>query len=201
MSHTYYAVVEDDPLDNGGNSRVIDGANHSTIQGPDGKCRRQTHLGQQAWCSVCQSAGEIAAGAGISDHLREWDERLRAREAVGGDIVLCKCKQHPRIVPVYARDCMYTDIRGGAPVSVSRAIPQLVQRIEYDQRFVLKDERSGRVLAGVPYRLVADDGSEIEGRTDSLGYTCKVASAGQISATVNILEDDSIPNPDWDKFL
>lgn len=45
----YYAIVEDDPLDNGGNSRVIGGADHSTIEGPDGRERRQTHLGHEAW--------------------------------------------------------------------------------------------------------------------------------------------------------
>ena len=38
----YYAVVEGDPLDNGGDSRVIEGAPHATISGPDGRARANT---------------------------------------------------------------------------------------------------------------------------------------------------------------
>jgi hypothetical protein len=49
----YHAVAEGDPLDNGENSRVIEGASHATIAGPDGRSRAQTHLGQKAWCSAC----------------------------------------------------------------------------------------------------------------------------------------------------
>lgn len=89
----YYAIVEDDPLDNGGDSRVIDGAPHATIEGPDGRMRKQAHLGQEAWCSVCKSFGPILAGAGIKQSLRGFDGRLNAWEAVGGDIVLCRCGQ------------------------------------------------------------------------------------------------------------
>ena len=33
----FYGVVEDDPLDSGGNSKVIDGLDDSTIQGQDNR--------------------------------------------------------------------------------------------------------------------------------------------------------------------
>ena len=119
----YYAVVEGDPLDNGGDSRVIEGAPYATIAGPDGCSRAQTHLGQKAWCCVCESVGVIAAGSGISEYLRGWDERLNSMEAVGGDIVLCKCERQPRIVSVHARCCQYIDVSNGstAPFCASTA--------------------------------------------------------------------------------
>jgi hypothetical protein len=113
----YYAIVEGDPLDNGGNSHVIDGANDATIEGPDGWVRRQTHLGHEAWCSVCQSFGPIVAGAIVKQSLRGFDTRLNAWEAVGGDIVVCKCERHPRVMPVHARSVMYIDNGDAAAVS------------------------------------------------------------------------------------
>lgn len=164
----YYAIVDGDPLDNGGNSHVIGGTQHSTIEGPDGRVRGQTHLGHKAWCSVCQSAGEIVAGAGISDHLRGWDGILRAREAVDGDIVLCKCEQHPRVMAVYARSVMYIDNGDAsavsAPVSSASAL-----RATYDEQFTLRDAK-GTPLANT-YYTVASQGTLVHGVTDSLGRT------------------------------
>ena len=87
----YYAVVKGDPLDSGGNSQVIGGNPHSTIQGPDGHHREQACLGHHAWCAACQSVGVIVAGADISDYLRGWDGAIGAHDAVGGDLVICKC--------------------------------------------------------------------------------------------------------------
>jgi hypothetical protein len=70
MSGIYHAIVESDPLDNGGNSHAIGAAPHATIEGPDHRSRGQTHLGHQARCSVCQSFGPILAGASIRESLR-----------------------------------------------------------------------------------------------------------------------------------
>jgi hypothetical protein len=98
----YYAIVKGDPLTSGGNSQVIGGSPHSTIQGPDGQHREQAYLGQEAWCAACQSVGVILAGAGISGYLRGWDETIGAQEAVSDDVVICKCERHPCVMAAYA---------------------------------------------------------------------------------------------------
>lgn len=178
----YYAVVEDDPLDNGGNSRVIGGAPHSTIEGLDGRSRRQAHLGHEAWCSVCQSFGPILAGAGIRESLRGWDGCLSAFEAVGGDIVLCKCDQHPRVVSVYARSCEYIDSD-----SVSAVIPPVAslpaQPVVHDEQFVLRDGND-RALAETYYTIRLPSGELLHGVTDSQGRTTRYETDGASSIRI-----------------
>ncbi|CAM2173729.1 PAAR repeat-containing protein [Paraburkholderia sacchari] len=177
MSGIYYAIVEGDPLDNGSDSRVIGGSDHSTIEDQHGRMRRQTHLGHEAWCGVCKSFGPILAGAGIKESPRGWEERIKAFEAVSGDIVLCKCERHPRVVAVYARYCTYHDYEGGglafpAPSS-SASVPYAV----YDERFALK-AGDGQPLAGVRYRIVTDRGRVISGTTNGRGETERIATDG-----------------------
>lgn len=100
----FYHIVEDDPLDNGSGSQVIEGQSNCTIQGPDGKPRNQTFLGHRAYCGVCKSTGPIAPGPGTpGDSLRMYDAVICAREAVEGDIVLCKCGRSPKVIATYGR--------------------------------------------------------------------------------------------------
>lgn len=109
MTITYYAVVEGDPLDNGNGGRVLYGSNYSTIEDDEGRARRQTYLGHKAFCGVCKTDGPILAGVPIETSLRGFDTRENAWEAVGGDIVICKCEPHPRVTSVYGRSVMYID--------------------------------------------------------------------------------------------
>ena len=178
----YHAVVEGDLLDNGGNSHVIGGAPHSTIEGPDGRSHGQTHLGHQAWCSVCQSFGEIVAGAGISDYLRGWDGILGAQEAVGGDIVICKCDQHPRVVSVYARSCDYIDTSDASAASLPAASVS-APRVHYDEQFTLRDGE-GRLLAETYYTVRLPSGLLQHGLTDSQGRTGRYETKGTQSIRI-----------------
>jgi hypothetical protein len=146
MAGIYYAVVEGDPLDSGVGSEVLGGAGNATIEGPDGISRRQTYLGHHAWCAACQSAGEIVAGAGLPDRLRGWDESQRVMEAVGGDIVLCKCERPPRVVAVYGRSWSYGDDGGSESASTASAgDSRHIQRETWDHRFTLVDS-SGQAM-------------------------------------------------------
>ncbi|NLP63362.1 hypothetical protein [Paraburkholderia sacchari] len=177
MSGIYYAIVEGDPLDNGSDSRVIGGSEYSFIEDQYGRSRKQTHLGHEAWCGVCKSFGPILAGAGIKESRRGWEERLKAFEAVSGDIVLCKCERHPRVVALYARCCTYEDYECGelavaAPIR-SASVPHAI----YDEQFSLRDS-SGRALAGVRYRIVTDRGRVISGTTNGCGETERIATDG-----------------------
>jgi len=167
----FYAVVEDDPLDNGGNSHVMDGSPYSDIEGPDGRFRRQAYLGHPAWCSVCKSVGEIAAGAGISDCLRGYDEQLKAMEAVDGDIVLCKCERHPRVVSVYAPGVTYVDKGSASDINASASVAS-AQSVIYDEQFTLMDA-AGKALPDTYYTIRMPSGALVHGVTDSLGRTAR----------------------------
>ena len=75
------------------------------------------------------------------------------------------------------------------------------QRQTYDQRFQVTNPRTGQPLRDMPYRIVTDDGGELEGRTDAQGYTERVTSDQAISATLHALEEETPIIPDWDKGL
>ena len=172
----YYAVVEGDPLDNANGSQVIGGADHSTIEDPHERARRQTHVGQLAWCGVCKITGPILAGAGIRENLRGWDGRLQAFEAVGGDVVLCKCTQHPRVVSVYARTSSYIDSDGASTVNaLADSVP--ASSVPHDEQFTLRDN-NGRVLAETYYTIRLPNGELIHGTTDSSGRTARHVTDG-----------------------
>ncbi|APA88549.1 hypothetical protein BJG93_24715 [Paraburkholderia sprentiae WSM5005] len=104
MTETYYAAVEDDPLTSGKGSRVFSDKQCGTIMGEDGKRRRLAFIGDTAYCAKCDSTGLITYGSGLGDGHRLID-RVNGgrRQAVGGDIVLCKCADPPRIIAIYGR--------------------------------------------------------------------------------------------------
>lgn len=56
----------------------------------------------------------------------------------------------------------------------------------FDEGFVLKDKTSGEPLPNVSYRILLEDGSYLEGVTDSLGRTqvVKTASSEMLSLEV-----------------
>jgi hypothetical protein len=184
----YYAVVEGDPLDNGGDSRVMDGAPHSTIEGPDGRSRGQTHLGQKAWCSVCQSVGVIAAGSGISEYLRGWDGRLNAMQAVGGDIVLCKCERPPRIVSVYARCYEYMDASIGSTASsfASTALSTAtLADLQHEQWFYIWDSVTGEPMPNRDF-IANVGGVRQTGKTDGDGYV-RITTDGEQMVELHVV--------------
>ncbi|MBN3805747.1 hypothetical protein GXB81_22220 [Paraburkholderia sp. Ac-20336] len=76
----------------------------------DGKRRRLAFIGDKAYCPACDSFGQITYGAGVSDRHRLIDNvNGGRRQAVGGDIVLCKCANRPRIIAIYGTSWRITD--------------------------------------------------------------------------------------------
>ncbi len=75
------------------------------------------------------------------------------------------------------------------------------KNIAYDQHFRVTNPRTGQPLRDMPYRIVTDDGHEIEGRTDPQGHTQRVTSDQAILATLHVIEEVTPLNPDWDKYL
>lgn len=171
----YFAAVEDDPIDTGG--RVIEGGECGTVEGEDGKRRRLAFLGQRAWCQKCESTGIIAAAPGSPDKKRLYDQPRRRWQALGGDLVLCKCEKHPRIIPVYGRKWKISGdpvgrgrVAASAPICENMAMPAL-----YDDRFILRDI-AGRLLVFTAYALRRETGAFEYGETDQKGHTHLLSS-------------------------
>ncbi|MBV8156904.1 MAG: hypothetical protein JO278_04555, partial [Dyella sp.] len=128
-------------------------------------------LGHRAWCDACDSLGIIVAGAPVPDPMRLTDFTSGgAKQAVGGDLVACKCKRPPRIIPEFGRKWTIT-VDGAAESSVGQvAKPYNEPSEDYDEHFVLLDQRTGRPLAGFAWGMETPDG-EREGCTGADGKT------------------------------
>lgn len=171
----FYAAVEDDPLDSGG--RVIEGGECGAVKGEDGQRRRLTFLGQQAWCEKCESTGTIVAAPGSPDKKRLYDRSRARQQALGGDLVLCKCTHHPRIVPVYGRKwkIIQDNESTGHAAGPITAVGTMAMAVAYDDRFILKDA-DGRALAYTAYALRRHTGTFEYGETDGRGRTHLLSS-------------------------
>lgn len=178
----FYAAVEDDPLDSGG--RVIEGASCGTVKGEDGKHRRLAFLGQHAWCDKCKTTGSIVAAPGSPGKKRLYDRPRGRQQALGGDLVLCKCERHPRIIPVYGRKWTITvdNDSVSSVVGMVGAAGTTAMAVAYDDRFVLRDA-DGRTLAYTAYALRRESGLFEYGETDEKGHTHLLSS---VAAAENI---------------
>ncbi|QCP49134.1 hypothetical protein FAZ95_08050 [Trinickia violacea] len=175
MTGIYYAAVEDDPLTSGKGSRVFAYKQAGTIKGDDGKYRRLAFIGDEAYCPACNSTGTITYGAGVSDRKRMIDfVNGGRRQAVGGDIVLCKCDAPPRIIAVYGRKWMIHDRGEEKPASVAIAP---AEGLTYDEQFTLTDA-AGSALADTWYTVRLPSGELLHGVTDSSGKTARYATDG-----------------------
>jgi hypothetical protein len=184
----FYHVVEGDPLDSGNNSEVIEGLRDCTIEGPDGRYRNQAFIGHRAHCGACESAGPIAGGPGTPGYnLRMYDATIRAREAVEGDIVVCKCSPPPRIIAVYGRSSSIHDVDRSANSTASATdamrvlgaaasgalAPALTK--SYDEQIQLLTD-SGTPVANTKYKIVSASGATTTGTTDAQGKTSRVST-------------------------
>jgi hypothetical protein len=177
----YYAAVEDDPLDSGG--WIIEGGTCGTIKGEDGKRRRFTFLGQQAWCEQCKSAGVIVAAPGSPGKKRLYDRQSGRQQALGGDLVLCKCERHPRINPVYGRTWKITDDGGRAGSVTStrtsddrNGCKSPASVTLFDDQFAIRDD-NGEPIMNACYSIQRASGSLEHGYTTAAGHTSRLAAA------------------------
>ncbi|WP_158899688.1 PAAR domain-containing protein [Burkholderia sp. L27(2015)] len=167
----YYSAVEGDPLDSGGNGCVIEGASNFTIEGEDGRSRNQAFIGHKAYCDACKSVGPIVAAPGSPDMLRMHDSELGQREALGGDLVLCKCERRPRIIAVHGRSCRIDDGGGEATASATNATTTRAARASsFDDRYVLRTV-DGTPICNTRYAIQRGDGAPEIGQTDDQGRT------------------------------
>ena len=174
---SYYAAVEGDPLDSGeggyicGTKKTI-----GTIEDGNGKRRNMVFIGDEGYCAKCKSTGAITYGAGVSDRRRMVDLVNGGRlQAVGGDIVLCKCATPPRIIAAYGRRFEIVDDGDATPSGIpgnatGTPAPQKPEKPRHVRWFFLCDAATGEPLRNRNY-LADVAGTKQFGKTDGDGYT------------------------------
>jgi hypothetical protein len=189
MSGIYYAAVEDDPLTSGNGSRVFSYKQCGTIQGEDGKRRRLAFIGDTAYCPACDSTGQITYGASLGDRHRLIDLfHGGRRQAVGGDIVLCKCPNPPRIIALHGTSWRIVDRGEEAKAPIAKA---RVEKLFHDEQFTLTDA-TGNPLADTWYSVRMPSGELLRGVTDSAGKTARYTTDGAQHLRVYLGHRESI---------
>ena len=174
----YYSAVEGDPLDSGGNGCVIEGAENFRIEGEDGRSRNQAFIGHKAYCDACKSVGPIVAAPGSPDTMRMHDLKLGRRQALGGDLVLCKCERHPRIIPIHGQRWIIDDGDGESTASAANAATtRAAQPPSFDDRYVLRTV-DGTPICNTRYAIQRGDSAPEIGQTDDQGRTHLPAAIG-----------------------
>jgi len=168
----WYAAVEDDPLTSGPGSRVYATGKVGTVQGEDGRRRRMAFIGDEAWCAACGSMGFITYGTTGLRVQRRLLDRMNGgrRQAVGDDIVLCKCPTPPRIIANYGRNWKILDNGDDASRKAVPSAPGLT----YDEQFVLRDAETRQPLRNVRYQIFSTSRLLAEGTTDTNGCTQRI---------------------------
>lgn len=156
-------------------------------------------LGMKTYCSACRQEGYIAPRGprrpGTGPNGKQW--------ALSGDINICGCTPSPIFYPDRERNMTmsFTAEEVAALMAPASASANNATAAEsYNQRFRLLNMQTEQPLRDMPYRIVTDDGDELDGRTDAQGYTDHVTSDQAVSATLHILEEETPLNPDWDKY-
>jgi hypothetical protein len=191
---TYYAAVEGDSLDSAEGGHIY--ATKKTIGAiadENGRSRNMVFIGDEGYCAKCNSSGVITYGAGVSERKRMVDLVNGGRlQAVGGDIVLCKCATPPRIVAVYGRKFMISDggdvtpsgIAGNA-MGATSPVPQKPEKPCHVRWFFVWDAATGEPLRNRNY--FADvAGKKHAGKTDAGGYV-KIETDGEQPLDVHVV--------------
>lgn len=182
----FYAAVDGDPLTSGKGGYVHATFCPSTIDDPSGKPRRIAFIGDGAWCNACKSEGVITYGMSV----RKGGRMLMGgrEQAVGGDVVLCKCSTPPEIIATYGKNRWQIVDTSEASPATSYDSPIVAPALVYDQQFVLRDTYAGKPLPDVHYRITNAAGQIYEGTTDALGKTERVKTSQAERLRLEILE-------------
>jgi hypothetical protein len=179
---------------------VAEGAHTSTggrvLHGSSTQCDEQGRTlavdMDHATCGVC-GVGPFR----IFGSVRDWTDEGR-NMVKDLDLVNCPCGKN-RVFAFPSTE--YLIDMGGSSTASANTLSPIVDRTAFDQSFVLRDERSRKPLANVPYRIVAEDGTSTEHRTDADGRTVMVSGAQSESVTLQVLEHFTPINPEWDRYL
>ncbi|HEX7909323.1 MAG TPA: hypothetical protein VF534_14755 [Paraburkholderia sp.] len=184
--------------DRGGSAMITEGLDDVTCADPPLSVQIAT-LYMKTYCTACKQEGYIAPRGprwpGTAANGKEW--------ALSGDINICGCNPPPIFYAERGMSMSFTSEQVAALAGSHSSAPATAntQPGAYDQRFRVLNPYTGQPLRDASYRIVTEDGDELEGRTDTHGYTERVTSDQAVSATLHVHEEVTPLNPDWDKYL
>lgn len=149
--------------------------------------------GDKIMCRSCQSVGYIIC---IGPRIPELWGDGKKQVALEGDLCVCKCVPHPRLLPNQSLryqevDGMPAGVSGGAAAATAQAAPLPTDSEDgpHALRFQAIDPETGESLPHRPYVLTRGDGSTVSGSTDENGYTDSIQAddAEQVDVHVAFL--------------
>lgn len=174
--------------DRGGSATITEGLATVTCSNPPPRVHIAT-LDMQTYCTACGQKGFIAPKGprwpGTGPNGKPW--------ALSGDINICGCNPPP---------VFYAE-RGMKMLSTAEQAAVLTGQIrnhtdsastdcdEHDEQYVLCDERSGRPLARVRYRICTALGQIFSGVTDFEGNTQRVTTRHAEKLRLEVVEENS----------
>jgi uncharacterized Zn-binding protein involved in type VI secretion len=154
------------------------------------------------FCPACKSQGKIlCVGPRIPD---TWNGKQVALEK---DLCICGCFPSPRLIANQSLRSQVVGENSAAPSPPEAAISSAPSPASafttkdegYDLDFLLTDEKTGYPMSDWPYTIELASGKNLEGRTDHMGKTSKVAALYAEHAILRVYTPDPTPiNPAWD---
>jgi len=113
---------------------------------------------------------------------------FNGRKAVQyGDLITCPCGRN-RVIAT-STNMHYSrpgDASAYAAASISSAPSVNASSTAFDRAFIIKNNQTGKPLPMARYRLTLPDGTTVEGITDRMGMTQRIASASQQTVRIEV---------------
>lgn len=173
--------------DRGGSATIAEGLPTVTCSNPPPRVQIAT-LDMKTYCTACGQNGFIAPKGprwpGTGPNGKPW--------ALSGDINVCGCNPPPVFYAERGMRMIFTAEQVAALTEPIRNHPESVCAIndEHDEQYVLCDERSGRPLVHVQYRIYTTSGRVFSGVTDFEGNTQRVATRRAEKLRLEVVENN-----------
>ncbi|MBR8333693.1 hypothetical protein KDW69_18760 [Burkholderia ambifaria] len=174
--------------DRGGSATIMEGLPTVTCSNPPPRVHIAT-LDMKTYCTACGQKGFIAPQGprrpGTGPNGKPW--------ALSGDINVCGCNPPPVFYAERGMRMLFTADEAAAFTGQVRNQNASASTAsdEHDEQYVLCDERSGRPLAYVRYRIRTMSGHVFSGVTDVDGNTRRITTRGAERLRLEVVEDSS----------
>jgi uncharacterized Zn-binding protein involved in type VI secretion len=178
-----------DPTSHGG--KVLEGSQTDICHG-----KPIAYVGHQTSCPKCKGTYPIIEGALTTTFYGKGVALAGMKTACGATLI---ATQFTDIVE-YGGGTTQSSHAGKALATILATAPlaaaladseadaheEMAGQDSFDLFFVVKDEKTGEVMADTPYKITMEDGCEVVGITDHAGHTEKVCSHYAQQATIEV---------------
>lgn len=163
------------------NAVIVEGLDSVTCSNPPPSVSIAT-LDMKTYCTACERDGYIAPAGprwpGTGPNGKQW--------ALSGDINVCGCNPSPVFYAERGMRMIFTaaevEALNGQRPGAAHLSP-VPPDATHDEQYILLDQ-TGRRLANVCYRIVAETGQIFTGTTDSAGQTSRIATDAAASLKI-----------------